>query len=169
MHPTNINSPQSHQMWFLQRVPKPYRHRCHNLPQSKLGIHRGAHEAPLPGNPQQALVTDQGPGAISTIGSTCVTVLPLFQDALPYPGPVYGARSFPDPFNNASLASNLSIDSGPPSANIIADDNSTKEGKCSVSVHLQISTQVHYIMISPVCSSLCPLTGMCGISSSTTI
>ncbi len=55
-------------------------------------------------------------------------VLPLFQDAPPYPGPAYGTQSFPDPFDNASLASDPSIDAGPPGVNIIADNNSTTKG-----------------------------------------
>jgi hypothetical protein len=55
-------------------------------------------------------------------------VLPLFQDALPYPGPAYGAQPFPNPFNNTSLASNPSIDGRPPSVNIITDDDSPEEG-----------------------------------------
>ncbi len=55
-------------------------------------------------------------------------VLPLFQDTPPYPGPAYGTQSFPNPYNDASLAFDPSIDTGPPGVIIIADDNSTKEG-----------------------------------------
>jgi hypothetical protein len=77
-------------------------------------------------------------------------VLPLFQDALPYPGPAYGTQLFLDPYNDTSLASDPHIDGRPPGANIIAATISVKKETCSVLVHLQISTQVHYKTISPV-------------------
>jgi hypothetical protein len=45
------------------------------------------------------------------------------------PGPLYGAQSFPDPFDDASLASNPIIDAGwTQGVNIIPDDNSTADG-----------------------------------------
>jgi hypothetical protein len=77
-------------------------------------------------------------------------VLPLFQDAPTYPGPANGTQLFPNPYDDASLASEPSIDGRPPGANIIAATISVKKETCSVLVHLQISTQVHYKTISPV-------------------
>ncbi len=81
---------------------------------------RGTHEAPPPGNPQHAFETDQRynhqASASSATGGIYVTPISRCT-ALP-----------PDPFDNASLASDRSIDNGSPDVNIIPDENSTKEG-----------------------------------------
>jgi hypothetical protein len=92
---------------------------CHMIPQSKPGICQGSMRS------QHIRGTTTTPvPALQLVAP----VLRFFQDALPYPGPAHGALLFPDPFNDASLASNPSIDIGPPGANIVADDNSTKKG-----------------------------------------
>jgi hypothetical protein len=173
MHPVNIDSPQSHQTWFPQRVPQSYHCRCHKIPQSKPSIRQGAHKAPPPRNPQHALATDQRhihhASASSAIGGTCVTLISrcitipwtsnqhIVQDCFPiptmtsnwHPTPVLTVR------HQVQTSSQTMI---PP-----------KMETCPVLVHLQISTQVHYITISPVCSPLSPLTGRCVTSLSNTM
>jgi hypothetical protein len=127
MQSVPLNTHQSYSTWFTQRVPQPCHHCCHKISQSRPCICKMPHEMPPSTHLQHMLPSWTMPTVSMSVSQLALPFLPLFQDAPPYPGLVYGTWLVPNISDNSSFASDPSYniaDEWPSSVNIIGNDES---------------------------------------------